>query len=269
MKRELFFYCNCAAQGLTKFLAFNPAFEKEFNCSYVENYMVQEHLIDKQEVYRGWEKADVIFYQWLAPDRPINDPTIEQLIPFTKKGAIKYAISAPHNNGYWVFYASWSQQLKDRVRQYIAEHGLSKAVDHYWLEGDLDWQSRYEWSLNYMKDKEENEGVDPAARVSDLFQSIGREKRLLIVANHPSSWMFYLWALRLTKQLGLEWNGPGEEPMAALCNNYPNFTNLPCEDSVTPSARLHLGLKWGVEEAEKSRIVVANALAELMQEKST
>jgi len=145
------------------------------------------------------------------------------------------------------------------IREYAGRHGNHVAAE-WAIQEDLSYELRWDSCLKKMMEKEEDECVPPALRMSDMMVE-GRVYQMQLTCNHPTSAVFREWALRICAFLGEHPHSDACGWLEALTN--PNLAGLPCEESATSGAVRHLGLHWGgrPEDDDSGRLIVKERLA--------
>lgn len=231
-------FTNCQGQGLEVFLKrVLPKWDIKcfphlatFFREFTDEFLAQEH----------W-KADIVFFHH-KHDGELDYPTKHPKIPLSV-----WFQSAP-------FMAQVPQPIWDRLKEEKAD------VEYVVKEADLDYQARWDGCLDRMKEKEENELVPQQIRISDLM-SDGKQKKLQLTCNHPTTFVFINWTIRIINYLGVKVTSDDIARLGSGSDN-PNIAGLPCEESATSGARKHLGLKWGgrPEDDESGRLIARKQL---------
>jgi len=258
MKKLLWFgTCHCGA--LDKFMRLNPRYAQEFEGgsipfdyygnpqtvegvpgSVIYSYVCQTKEESVAALLRLVGDADVIIYRPLNP-LGCHRITMKELMPKLKKTAQLIPLSGPFNDGYFFQFEHCRTETLVNLRNHIARNGVSSALRFYTTRGDLDWNFRFQQSLGITKSREVAENVPTELRISGLIEQDYRRHRLFIMQQHPSSHLFWPWALKLSKYLGIPFLGTEADPK----REFPlNWAELPMLDFVCESARTHLGLTF-------------------------
>lgn len=188
--------------------------------------------ISEEEIAEAHQWADLVFFHH-KHDGKQEYPTKQPKIPLS----VWYQ-SAP-------FMAQITQEMWDEFRSLNNCSSRFKTndilVDYAVKENDFDYEKRWNDCWDKMKVKEIDEGVPEDIRASTMMDR-GRERQLQLTCNHPTSWVFVGWTIKILNFLGVKSNN---YPTFKEAEDHPNLAGLPCEESATSGARKHLGLAWG------------------------
>jgi hypothetical protein len=262
--KKLLWFGNCQAYGLDTFLKMNPRYWAEFELGHTEvdlvgvkqppspgtivNQQRQEMgVLNTQVLMDAIREADVFIYHYLNPGDIKHKITTRDLIPMMKPGAICVPLSVVHNNGMFTRLEFMAENRKLAIAQEVKARGLTSIIHHYATVGNLDWRSRFDYCLEKMKTKEQAEGVPAETRVSDLVQR--KDFLPLLTHYHPTSTLYWLWAVRLARYLGIPFE---DEALRAFPED---LGSVPLRDFVCEAARKHLGLTFRIDQESAMRQV--------------
>jgi len=258
MKKLLWFgTCHCGA--LDKFMRLNPRYAQEFEGgsipfdyygnpqtvegvpgSVIYSYVCQTKEESVAALLRLVGDADVIIYRPLNP-LGCHRITIKELLPKLKKTVQLIPLSGPFNDGFFFQFGHCRAETLQNVKNHIERNGISSTLRFYTTRGDLDWVLRFRRSLDGVKTRELRENVPVELRTSSIIEQNYQRRRLFIMHVHPSSHLFWPWALKLAEHLGIPFVGEAADPE----REFPlNWAGLPEEDFVCSAAREHLGLAF-------------------------
>ncbi len=235
------FHTNCQGYGLEWFFKQSPD-AATFTTAVIQNFRICTKEETREQEKEVVESADILFYH--ATKRVLPWP--ESVSP--RPGCTLIPISVFYQGANF-FMENANKEMWHPAIEMAKSDGIERAIDWLIEEADLNYAARWEADSLHMANKEADEGVDPAIRISG-WQQQGRLEQLFLTKNHPTSLAFIRWANVLLshigkKQLSPEWVSKG------AANN--NLVNLPCEDWVTTAARRHLGMAWGATDYENRR----------------
>lgn len=236
-KKKIFIYSNCLGEGLLKFMSLHPIFDQWFETKYVASFRIPlgENTID--EVIDGWKEADIIFHHIVNNDWGCNT---ELFLPYTKPTAAVYSLPVIYNSGFFIHYDEFLNSSLVNIKKELSK-SMEHAISYFWNNGNLDWSERFESCLNKMKQKEINEDVIEQLRMSTFIEDNSRDRRTMITCNHPTTFTFATLAYKVAELLELPLWPKSACPFGIEDINY---AQLPCYDYISPSAKMHLGLKY-------------------------
>jgi hypothetical protein len=236
--KNILIYSNCQGEGLHKFLLLNPEYRREFNVKLVMAYMIDLGLTLPDELFCAAPSADIFIYHWLDPGNHKLPVTL--VFEKLKPSCLRIPLSVVFNHGPFIFHYGWTDAEKAEMKSRIATMGITGATSYYMTEADMRWQERWDQCMEKMIRKEESDGVDPVLRMSGFVQDNYKKERLLLTFNHPSTALFWPWAVKLAEYLCVPlWNSKPTDP---------NFAELPCSEPICESAKKHLGLEFNADD---------------------
>jgi len=208
--------------------------------SIIYNYVCQSNPDAVSALVRLINDQDVIIYRALNPLAG-HKITIKDLASKLKKTVQLIPLTGPFNDGYFFRYENCQAGTLQHLRNHLERNGVSNTLRLYTIHGDLDWKFRFQKALDITKAREISENVSLELRMSDVIERDYQRRRLFLMRHHPSSHLFWPWALRLAEYLGIPFVGKD----AAPDREFPlNWADLPGLEAVCESARKHLGLTF-------------------------
>jgi hypothetical protein len=257
--RNLLYYSNCQGEGLDKFMRLNPAYLREFKVTIVLSFMTDLGLTDPSILHDALSKADVFIYHWLSPEPTAHKVSVRSIMDQLPAHCQTIPLSVVFNHGPFIFHYGWTEDQKVLLREKIKELGITAAAKFFMEQGDLGWAERWDDCMVKMKCKEITEGVPEPTRISGYLERHYRTRRLLMTHNHPTSALFWPWAILLADYLGI----PFQESEDERAFN-PNYAGLPCSFCICEAARAALGLEYPADAPGETFNETYTALSTLL-----
>lgn len=235
---------NCVVDPLAKFLRRALS---HFEIRHLPHLATFYGEFTEEQIAAEHAWADLVFFHHKhdgAQDYPTKQP--------------KIPLSVWYQGGPFIIQAH--EESWETVREYARQHGTEAAIEWAVKEHDMGYHRRWDSCVAKMMQKEQDEQVPSELLISDLMAE-GRMIQTQLTCNHPTSFIFREWALRIVSFLG-EKPGPDAVSAGEALTN-PNLGGLPCEESATTGAVKALGLSWGgrPEDDESGRQVARERLA--------
>jgi hypothetical protein len=232
---NILFHTNCQGEGLIHFLRYSEDYDKVSTRVNLV-YMIALNLVSQEEVQANIEWANVILYHEVK-----GYPTpLKHNVP-------SIPLSVFHNEGY---YLSFTKDNYWKAAYELARlEGVRCAANAVVTCVNMGYTELYNSNVDRMIEKEVCEGVPEDIRLSNIILNKYQKEQQALVANHPTSYVYFDWVNAILHKLNLR---KIDQNLREQCCVDLNAARMPCVDWICSGAKNALGLNYGGTEVDDS-----------------